>query len=520
MKVLTREFEVEFEDFNKITNESFKNTKKFIVEFEQTKDFTKKFAKKIFTDNQIGLYMNQDVYVDIFNEKVIKKDRKDIILKISNSILFDFYDAITDDNNNLLLSKYQIKIVCDTNYVDRTTTEQPIKCKISLNNISSYQCYIDFKKNKVNYLNKDQKNKKQIKTNKTAFEQSYSFIINFKDILKNPYIQQTSFDKYYELLKENYTLSSIRIYMLIDYLLYRKNFPVVDSFIQKSYNRIISYINSSSYITSKENKDLSLNQLIPLPKKCLNYVLKQNFDMHTILRIVDLHKETNKVSLNILQQLYDFTNLPKYRRYPYDNQFRIYELVRNIAVNYKIDINKILNYIQEVYDHQACKPIETLECWEKYLFSCKELNYKKYDKYPKSLKKATDLTKREVEQQKDKIIQKNFKEAIQPYKDLNLEDDKYCIVLPKTPEDLVKEGDNLKHCVGYGGYAEKIANKDSIILFIRNKKHPRKSLYTLEVSTHTKDFLQFRGMQNCVPADDAFVYVNKVIEQVKTLNVQ
>ena len=220
MKVLTREFEVEFEDIDKITKESFKNTKKFIVEFEQTKDFTKKFAKKIFTDNQIGLYMNQDVYVDIFNEKVIKKDRKDIILKISNSILFDFYDAITDDNNNLLLSKYQIKIVCDTNYVDRTTTEQPIKCKISLNNISSYQCYIDFKKNKVNYLNKDKKNKKQTKTNKTAFEQSYSFIINFKDILKNPYIQQTSFDKYYELLKENYTLSSIRICMLIDYLLY------------------------------------------------------------------------------------------------------------------------------------------------------------------------------------------------------------------------------------------------------------------------------------------------------------
>lgn len=519
MKVLTREFEVEFEDINKTTNESFKNTKKFIVEFEQTKDFTKKFAKKFFRNDQIGLYLKNDLYVDILNEKLIKKDLRDVKVKlIANYNVIDFYDVITDDKDNLLLLKYRINIKCKTDFDKRTTTKEPIKCKICLEEISPYQCYIDFEKNTISFLKKGEKKSK--KAYKNTFQQTCFNVTNFKDILKNPYIQKTSFDKYYRLFKEEHSASITNFRTLTDYLSYRKKFPVIDSFIQKSYKRIISYIVYSNNIISEDKKDLSLNQLIPLPKQCLNYVLEQNFEFNTIECIVELYKATNKINLNILQQLYDFANLPKYKNNLYYHQFKIYELVRNIAVNYKIDINKILNYIQEAYDHQACKPIETLEHWEKYLFNCKELNYKKYDKYPKSLKKATDLTKREVEQQKDKIIQKKFKKAMQPYKDLNLEDDKYCIVLPKTPEDLIKEGDNLKHCVGYGGYAEKIANNNSIILFVRDKKNPRKSLYTLEVSTHTKSFLQFRGMQNCVPAEDAFVYVNKVIEQVKALNVQ
>lgn len=59
------------------------------------------------------------------------------------------------------------------------------------------------------------------------------------------------------------------------------------------------------------------------------------------------------------------------------------------------------------------------------------------------------------------------------------EHDKYCIVAPTAPIDLVVEGMTLHHCVR--SYIPCVANGESIILFIRDKKEPGTPFFTVEI---------------------------------------
>ena len=59
-------------------------------------------------------------------------------------------------------------------------------------------------------------------------------------------------------------------------------------------------------------------------------------------------------------------------------------------------------------------------------------------------------------------------------------DGTYMITLPKNAEDIVREGNCLKHCVGIGGYIQRMADGNTRILFLRTVKEPDKPLITIE----------------------------------------
>lgn len=62
---------------------------------------------------------------------------------------------------------------------------------------------------------------------------------------------------------------------------------------------------------------------------------------------------------------------------------------------------------------------------------------------------------------------------------LDFEKDGLKIVYPDTPDDVIKEGHALHHCVG--GYVERAANKECVILFLRKSSDESKPFYTIEV---------------------------------------
>lgn len=69
-------------------------------------------------------------------------------------------------------------------------------------------------------------------------------------------------------------------------------------------------------------------------------------------------------------------------------------------------------------------------------------------------------------------------------------------VMPRTAEEIVNEGTRQNHCVGR--YCQRVANGESIILFLRRAEDPDTNYYTMEIKPDMKkcDVVQCRGLAN------------------------
>ena len=132
-----------------------------------------------------------------------------------------------------------------------------------------------------------------------------------------------------------------------------------------------------------------------------------------------------------------------------------------------------------------------------YLDMCSKMGYdmkNSFVLFPKDLQKSHDRTARRMKHKEDAKIKRDF---IAVYRQLSgqldFEKDGMKIVYPETPDDVVKEGHALHHCVG--SYTERVAEKECIILFLRKCSEEEKPFYTVEV--RNRKAVQVRGIGNC-----------------------
>ncbi|MBE6344668.1 MAG: hypothetical protein E7063_03105 [Spirochaetaceae bacterium] len=79
----------------------------------------------------------------------------------------------------------------------------------------------------------------------------------------------------------------------------------------------------------------------------------------------------------------------------------------------------------------------------------------------------------------------------------------FFVIVAKSKEDLIYEGELLKHCVGKMGYDKKQANEESLICFIRkDKKTP---FVTCELDLKTLKIRQCYGINNTQIIDPDFI---------------
>lgn len=90
---------------------------------------------------------------------------------------------------------------------------------------------------------------------------------------------------------------------------------------------------------------------------------------------------------------------------------------------------------------------------------------------------------------------KTFAGMKKTYAPLEWKNGEFCIVIPESPEDLVREGDILHHCVG--GYASQHCN-GKMIFFVRHARRPERSWYTLneDVNGTAVRRIQLHGYRN------------------------
>ena len=87
--------------------------------------------------------------------------------------------------------------------------------------------------------------------------------------------------------------------------------------------------------------------------------------------------------------------------------------------------------------------------------------------------------------------------------------DAFVVVIARSPQDLIREGDILHHCVGRMNYDQKFVREESLIFFVRNIAEPDTPFVTVEYSLRNKKVLQCYGEHDTRPDDNVLNFVNK-----------
>ena len=163
-----------------------------------------------------------------------------------------------------------------------------------------------------------------------------------------------------------------------------------------------------------------------------------------------------------------------------------------LCSSYKIDIEKLSKYFNAHMiprdRHNSCLYDSTFQMWRDYVQACEKLDIDLSDRYylfPSDLPGEHD---KRVEQlrivQNDNLVKNAEKSLLRRDKQYNFEDDDFIIYVPHTAEELVAEGKMQSNCVS-SHYTRKHFEDLSTICFLRDKKNPDESFYTIEICNRT-----------------------------------
>lgn len=197
-----------------------------------------------------------------------------------------------------------------------------------------------------------------------------------------------------------------------------------------------------------------------------------------------------------------------------------HEVKRDLAPALEyMTVHKLIRYLEEQYAGQqesgARNGMQYLVTeYRDYLDMCGKLGCdmnSSFTLYPADLRQAHDRAATRLKQKADAKLRREFKLAYQRiFRHLDYEYDGMKFLLPATPEELAAEGSALHHCVG--SYADRVARKECLILFLRQCENEDKPFYTVEV--RNGEVAQVRGMGNCDPTPEVARFMERWERQV------
>lgn len=155
-----------------------------------------------------------------------------------------------------------------------------------------------------------------------------------------------------------------------------------------------------------------------------------------------------------------------------------------------------------------------------YLKACVYLNLDMSitkNKYPRDFKRWHDIrtdeyaTAKAIEDEKKRAeLYEKFACVAHKYEGLQYtRQAAFIMLIPNSPEDLIREGKQLSHCVGRMGYDQKFAREETLIFFVRNVSEPDQPFVTIEYSLKQHKILQCYGNHNSTPSNDVLHFVKR-----------
>lgn len=203
------------------------------------------------------------------------------------------------------------------------------------------------------------------------------------------------------------------------------------------------------------------------------------------------------------------------RRSGFDRNYRM-KLSKETALKelrafFKNDLEKFVLYLRK----QETNPYS----YRDYLHACQYLGLNmtiEKNRYPHNFKHWHDIrideyaTAKAVQDEKErKAFYDTFAAVANKYSGLEYDNKSvYIAVIAQSPAELIREGELLNHCVGRMGYDQKFAREESLIFFIRTKKHPDVPFVTVEYSPSRRKILQCYAYHDSTPDDGVLQFVN------------
>ena len=103
----------------------------------------------------------------------------------------------------------------------------------------------------------------------------------------------------------------------------------------------------------------------------------------------------------------------------------------------------------------------------------------KMNKYPDNFRSEFHRVQEEYNAKKADIDEVKFEQEAENHKELEYTGKKYQITIPRKIQEIHHEAQCMHHCVRT--YIPRVVEGETLILFMRNKKHPNDPLVTLEV---------------------------------------
>lgn len=188
-----------------------------------------------------------------------------------------------------------------------------------------------------------------------------------------------------------------------------------------------------------------------------------------------------------------------------------------------MSVHKLQRYVEQQFapeDEAALKRVDYYKMntlitdYHDYLCMCKELQYdvkNSFILFPRELKAAHDSVAKTLKDKRtaehEKAIAGSFDEWQKRYKYQGKE---LMMIPPHSAKEIVDEGAALHHCVRL--YVKNVAEKKSVILFVRSVDEPDKSLCTVEVKDG--QVTQARGFDNEEPPAQIAAFIEQWKQRV------
>lgn len=265
-------------------------------------------------------------------------------------------------------------------------------------------------------------------------------------------------------------------------ILANAGFPNIKRFYENNY---YSYRNGTVNTNGTNPKDI-----LGLPKFIIPY-FRENADAG-MFEIKQVKKALEKVDGNRFREILEIVKDESTLKELCNSIENLIEIHDTYGYN---NVKKLTLYLfRETRINQGItNPSTSATLLRDYIRMSTKLGYE-FEKYPKSLKKEHDIAQMNYKVQEDSIKRKEFEETIKQddYKSLEYKKGEYTVITPRQTEDLIKEGNELSHCVA--SYVNDVVAKRCKIFFLRKTDMPELPLATIEI--RGENVRQARGYAN------------------------
>jgi hypothetical protein len=168
--------------------------------------------------------------------------------------------------------------------------------------------------------------------------------------------------------------------------------------------------------------------------------------------------------------------------------------------------NRYLNY-RTTMDYLAKHDAKARSQYEDYLRMAKalHLDMKSADVLrPKDLKAEHDRLSARMEEVKQQHNAEGVRLAAEANRSLEIAMNGMLTRVPNKPEEIVREGQTLHHCVG--SYAERVAKGECLIVFVRQEAKPDEPYVTVEIRDNA--IKQVRAKNNASPPPEVEKFIS------------